>query len=258
MVVMNATTKNYQASAQRLRVCSYNIHKGFNAINSRFLLNNIRQAIQLSHADIVFLQEVIGENHRHADIYDDWIPEAQFEFLADTVWPHHAYGRNAIYDHGHHGNAILSRIPLLEHQNYDLSLLPRSHRGVLHTRTAEKVHLFCLHFGLLSQERQMQTQRLIRIIDRCTRLGEAVIIAGDFNDWNNRLSKQLKEALDLEDALSIQYGKPPATFPAIKPLLPVDRIYFRGLKLINAEVLMGHPWNKLSDHCAVVADFERC
>lgn len=252
---MNAPTLELTGNQTTLRVCSYNIHKGFNTGNRRFLLKKIREAIRLSHADILFLQEVVGENNHNARKIPEWIPESQFEFLADSVWPHHAYGRNAVYDHGHHGNAILSKYNLLEDNNFDLSILPKSHRGVLHTRTMDNLQLFCVHFGLLSAERRVQIKRLIKIIESRTSEHDAIIIAGDFNDWQSKLGKYLSDALMLKEALSTSAGKPVATFPAYAPMLPMDRIYFRGLELVTAKVLTGAPWKQLSDHCAVYAEF---
>ncbi len=44
--------------------------------------------------------------------------DSQFAFLADEIWPHFAYGKNAIYSAGHHGNAILSKHPILGIREY--------------------------------------------------------------------------------------------------------------------------------------------
>ncbi len=44
-----------------LRVCTYNIHKGFCATNRRSILQDLRHAIRTVDADLVFLQEVVGE-----------------------------------------------------------------------------------------------------------------------------------------------------------------------------------------------------
>lgn len=249
---MNSISNN---KLGQLRVCSYNIHKGFSTGNLRFLLQHIRDAVHLCHADIVFLQEVIGEHQGHASRVQDWIPESQFEYLADTLWQHHAYGKNAVYDHGHHGNAILSRFPLLSQHNYDISLFARSSRGVLHTRSENGLQLFCVHLGLLATERKIQLKKLIALIKSCTSDTDVIIIAGDFNDWSNTLGAKLKTALALEDAVLMVTGKPQATFPAFAPMLAVDRIYYRGLQLLDAKVLSGRPWSRLSDHCAVIADF---
>ena len=79
--------------------------------NRRFTLEKIRNSLRESNANVVFLQEVVGENTRQRKRISAWPDSNQMEFLADSVWEHYAYGKNAIYQHGHHGNAILSEIP---------------------------------------------------------------------------------------------------------------------------------------------------
>src|SRR5665647_3409505 len=77
--------------------------------------------LHLLDVDIVFLQEVQGEHAHHAAHVLNWPVAPQYEFLADEVWQDYAYGRNAIYDQGHHGNAILSRFPIISAENQDVS-----------------------------------------------------------------------------------------------------------------------------------------
>lgn len=73
----------------------------------------MRNTIQKYRVDLVLLQEVVGKHEKHTPT------TSQFEFLADGVWPHFAYGKNAVYDEGHHGNAILSLYPIVEWKNLD-------------------------------------------------------------------------------------------------------------------------------------------
>ena len=60
-------------------------------------------------ADIVFLQEVQDRNERLATHARLSRSGTQLDFLATGAYEHRAYGMNAVYPHGHHGNAILSR-----------------------------------------------------------------------------------------------------------------------------------------------------
>src|SRR5690349_17254196 len=96
----------------RLRVLSYNIHKGFGPGNIKFILKKIKEALRSIHPDLVFLQEVLGHHEIHQKNIKGWPEQSQFEFLAHELWPHFAYGRNAVYTNGHHGNAILSKHPI--------------------------------------------------------------------------------------------------------------------------------------------------
>jgi hypothetical protein len=56
----------------------------------------------------------------------------QHEFIADSVWHEVAYGKNAVSHHGHHGNAVLSRYPIIAHENLDISAHAFESRGLLH------------------------------------------------------------------------------------------------------------------------------
>lgn len=250
-----ASPTNQDSEASILRICSYNIHKGFSKRNKQFLLKGIRQAVRKTEADILFLQEVVGENNRPVKSQFHLPRESQWEFLADSIWHHQAYGKNAIYDHGHHGNALLSRFPLVAPRNVDVSLVPYSRRGVLHAKVKDDLHLFCIHFGLLALERKTQMKKLIQIIQKNVDDNSPIIIAGDFNDWRNKAGQFLQESLNVKEALFEINGQSQPTYPASSPFLPMDRIYYRGLHLQHAEVLAGEPWHQLSDHCAVYAEF---
>lgn len=237
-----------------MRVLSYNIHKGFSFGNTRYLLEEIRHSIRLVNADLVFLQEVVGENQRHHRRINNWAPQ-QFEYLADEIWPHYAYGKNALYSHGHHGNAILSQHPFESFHNVDVSLIPTSQRGILMGKTTSGIHLICLHFGLLEFERRQQVQQLYQQIEHSIPADAPLIMAGDFNDWRYQSHRTLMSGLKLKEAFCEKFGKPARTHPARLPLFAMDRIYYRNLELVDAEVLRGNPWNKLSDHCALYAEF---
>ena len=139
-------------SMDTFKVLSLNIHKGFSLNNRRFTLDKIRSELRATGSNIVFLQEVIGEHEKHRQSVEGWPESNQFEFLADSVWDHYAYGKNAIYQHGHHGNAILSELPFETSNNIDVSLLSFSQRGILHGILQNQVHVLCVHFGLLERE----------------------------------------------------------------------------------------------------------
>jgi endonuclease/exonuclease/phosphatase family metal-dependent hydrolase len=62
----------------------------------------------------------------------DWPPVPQYEFLADSIWPQYAYGKNVVYPHGDHGNAVMSKYPILYHRNHDASVEGPEKRGLLH------------------------------------------------------------------------------------------------------------------------------
>jgi len=246
----------------QVRVLTYNLHKGYSSGNRRFMLDSMRQRIEETHADIVFLQEIHGtaiksKKQQKKFSYPD---QPHFEYLADQVWPHYAYGQNAIYRKGDHGNAILSKYPFSSWENIDISIFPRSSRSILHgviEIPGQKVplHTLCVHLGLLEQERREQLRALTARIDSHVPHGEPLIIAGDFNDWRRRAETHLRHDLDLEELFVQLGGRHAQTFPIWAPMLCVDRIYYRGLTPTDCRCLNSGHWRDLSDHAALLGDF---
>ncbi len=137
---------------RRLRVATLNIHKGLSHFNRRMVIHELRDGLRALDADIVFLQEVQGLNQHHKLRFESCPPGGQHEFLAGEEWQH-VYGRNAIYDHGHHGNAILSRFPFVSFENHDVSDHRFERRGLLHCVVAvpgwrRNLHCVCVHLSL--------------------------------------------------------------------------------------------------------------
>ncbi|MFO7190107.1 MAG: endonuclease/exonuclease/phosphatase family protein [Pseudomonadota bacterium] len=241
-----------------LHVATYNIHKGFSQFNRRIVLHELRERLRATNADIVFLQEVQGEHVLHANRFAEWPQEPQYEFLADSVWTDHAYGRNAVYDHGHHGNAILSRYPIVSVENLDISSHPFESRGLLHCeihlpRQDVRVHCLCVHLALIEHGRRRQVNALIERIRETVPDDAPVIVAGDFNDWRNRVGPRLYEELGLQEVFRVRYGRSARSFPSRLPLFRLDRIYVRGFDIEHAEVHHGHVWSRISDHAMLTA-----
>lgn len=184
----------------------------------------------------------------------------QFEYLADEVWPHHAYGKNAVTTLSHHGNAILSKYPIQSFENIDISTNQHERRGLLHARVhvpeADKtLDLINLHLNLLHWGRRKQVAQLVERVGQTVSSGEPLIIAGDFNDWPNKLSDPLQESLGLQEVFLQEEGRCAKTFPSFLPILKLDRIYFRNLEVAQVVRFSGKPWSQLSDHLAIAADF---
>lgn len=257
----------------KLRIATYNIHKGVSAFGSRPRILALKPAIDALRAELVFLQEVQGRHDLHAARHAHWPSQAQHDFLAGASH-HSAYGMNAVYDHGHHGNALLSRFPILSSSNTDVSDHAFEQRGILHcvlSTPKAAVHCYVVHLGLFAAGRRRQTEGLIATIEASAPPAAPIIIAGDFNDWRNHLSEALRSRLGVTEVFDDGAPKPglgdylrslggrgpkamPArTFPAALPLLRLDRIYVRGFTVESAEVLHGALWAKLSDHAPIVA-----
>lgn len=245
-----------------LRIATFNIHKGVTSFNARLVLHEQRELIRRLQADIVFLQEVRGEHTLHQRRFSRWPDAGQHEYLADSIWSDSAYGRNAVYPAGHHGNALLSKFPITRWENIDVSAHPVEQRGLLHCELAipgwdRELHCICVHLGLFSRWRRQQLHRLRTRIESVVPPEAPVIIAGDFNDWRVKAGQTLAEGLHLREVFEHGHGKPARSFPSLLPLLRLDRIYVRGFHIQQAQIHGGAAFARVSDHAALSAILTR-
>lgn len=242
----------------KIKILSYNIHKGFTLGNRKFILDKIKDSIKMVEPDIVCLQEIMGET-KSSKKHPNWVSNPQFEFLADKVWQHCAYEKNAINSYGNHGNAILSKYQLTKSSNTDISSSALEKRGVLYTKllipNTNGIHLFCTHLSLLKKDRIKQISQIKQIIKTHCKANEPIIFAGDFNDWDLAVHNELTK-IGFQESFNTLFKSLPKTFPSSHPFLKLDRVYFKNLKTISALALSGPPWNKLSDHLAILVEFE--
>jgi endonuclease/exonuclease/phosphatase family metal-dependent hydrolase len=244
--------------APQLTVMTVNIHKGFTSFNRKFMLPELRDAVRKVGADIVFMQEVLGTHEEHGKKIEHWPDGPHYEFLADSIWPQFAYGRNMVYPKGHHGNAIMSKFPIVEYQNHDVSVLGPEKRGLLHCvlkvpSFQKEVHAICVHLGLAESHRQHQLQLLCEITRTEMPPDAPLIVAGDFNDWRRRANDVLADGAGLREIFVSTYGESAKTFPSIFPVLSLDRIYVRNCSVHLPMVLPRKPWSHLSDHAPLAA-----
>jgi len=243
-------------AVHQLRIITVNTHKGFTPLNRRFILPELRDAVRTLGADLVFLQEVLGTHQSHARRFRNWPPTPQYEFLADSMWPDFAYGRNAVYPEGDHGNALLSKFPILRYENLDASIAGVEERGLLHSVLDvpghREVHAICVHLGLREAHRRQQLELLCRLLDSLPPLAP-VIVAGDFNDWRVR-ADDILAGRGLVEAFVNAYGAPARSFPARWPLLRLDRVYVRNATSHSPQVLLRRPWSHLSDHAPLLVE----
>ncbi|MEO7007595.1 MAG: endonuclease/exonuclease/phosphatase family protein [Caldimonas sp.] len=247
-----------------LRVATYNIHKGVRGVGprKRLEIHNLVLGIEALDTDLVFLQEVRRINRSAARHFPDthigWPRMPQAEYLAPEGYDV-AYHTNAVTRDGEHGNALLSRWPLGDIGHHDVSDHRFEQRGLLHVPVqwnGVKINAIVAHFGLMHASRMRQVQRLSAFIEATVPHDELLIVAGDFNDWGDRLDPSMI-ACGLKRAAVP--GEAPVrhnTFPSRIPIFSMDRIYARGLHCLSASVPRGAAWARMSDHLPLVAELE--
>ena len=266
----------------KLRVATYNIHKGVMGLRQKVRIHDVRLALSAIDADIVFLQEVQDRNERLAK--RKGYPEGtQLDYLCTGSYLHRAYGMNAVYPHGHHGNAIVSRHEIGVFLNHDISDHVLEKRGLLHAvshfkgrRGSVEIHLINTHFGLTKRSRVRQATFLVDFVRSEVPAGAPLIIAGDFNDWQRAADQVMHDELDVVEVASEfnrRHGRPrlmdrllpwrepkraqvARTFPSVMPWLMLDRIYVRGFQVHDVRVPKGIEWSQRSDHMPLIADLE--
>jgi len=253
-----------QHTSQVLRVATYNIHKGVRGIGARKRLeiHNLGLGIEALDADLVFLQEVRLFHARDARRFDQtwlgWPDKGQAEFLAPEGYEA-AYRSNAITRDGEHGNALLSRWPIGDIGHHDVSDHRFEQRGLLHVPVVWQgltLHAVVAHLGLIHSSRVRQVQRLAEFIEAEVPAGEAVLVAGDFNDWGERLDGPM-QAMGLARAVAPE-GRVSQrlTFPSRVPVFSLDRVYTRGFRCLNTTVPRGTAWARMSDHLPLLVELE--
>ncbi|HSV54439.1 MAG TPA: endonuclease/exonuclease/phosphatase family protein [Burkholderiaceae bacterium] len=238
-----------------LRVATYNIHKGVQGFGParRLEIHNLGQAVEQLDADIVCLQEVRKLHRREEQYFTRWPELPQAEFLAPEGYQS-VYQTNAVTRHGEHGNAVLSRWPVVSHRHEDMSDHRFEQRGLLHVHVlahGRPVHVIVLHLGLIPASRARQVAQLQQYVEREVPRRDALLVGGDFNDWGGKL-RQAMNAMRLKDF----EGERQSTYPARLPLAQLDYVYARGLKPTGVTVPRGRVWWRMSDHLPLIAEFK--
>lgn len=238
-----------------MRVLTYNIHKGIGGLDRTYDLDRVVAILQHCNADVVLLQEVDHGAKRSAY-------HQQSHLLAEALdMPFVAVGINHhLRTTGGYGNVTLSRWPILGEFNMDLTQRLRKRRGALYTRIDTPdlgpLNVLNFHLGLIHVERVRQVRRMLGSPCVTASPLEPALIAGDSNDWRGRICQKLMKPQGFSEVGVDLAGQRVRTFPAVRPMLSLDRIYFRHLtphRLLDLDhEYVGHA----SDHRPLVVDFQ--
>ena len=100
----------------RLRVVTWNIHKGIGGIDRLYRLERVIAALRALSPDLALLQEV-SDDFPRSRFHD------QAEMLSEALGMRHmAFHPEHRFDMGGYGNAILSRWPLYDVHHIDLTI----------------------------------------------------------------------------------------------------------------------------------------
>ena len=224
---------------------SYNVHSCVGT-DGRLAPERVLAVLDELRADIIGLQEV-GSRSGGTGI-DQFAHLAQATGMAAVEGPIPSGHRS-----GRYGNALLSRLPLLETRLLDLSQAGREPRGAIVARLdlggGRRLRVVNSHLGLRAAERSRQVGRLLEVLDE-TDDGGPTVFLGDFNEWVP-YSWRLRR-------IRQRFGRAPrpVTFPSTLPVLALDRIWFSpGLTVTRLAAHRSKLARRASDHLPVVADF---
>lgn len=220
-------------------IATYNIHRCVGS-DRRFAPERIIEVLKELNADIIALQEV---ESRVATGFDT------LGRLANALGMHAIAGPTLQCRGAHYGNALLTRLDILNRRSIDISVSGCEPRGAIEARLRCDGRVFCVvatHLGLRPSERRQQVQQLLNLF-RPELQGPAALL-GDINEWYlwGRPLRWLH--------LYFKNTAAPRTFPARWPVFALDRIWIRPhAALARLEAHVSPASRVASDHLPVKA-----
>lgn len=226
-----------------LRVLTWNVHSCIGA-DGRLDPGRVREHIRAIDPDIAALQEVDSRRDRRDG----------FDLLGDCLGKntsdHRAEVRTVRTPDGDYGHMLLSRWPITAWREHDVTFGSREPRSMIEATIESelgRINVLCMHLGLGRRERRRQALTIEALAEADNR---PTVVMGDFNEPTGRgpvahiLSRSFRSA-----------GRR-RTWPSLRPLLPLDRIWFEPtLSLVRSEVRLEA--RRASDHLPLWADLRR-
>ncbi len=236
----------------RLRTLSYNIHKCIGGVDRRYDPDRIVEVIHKLDVDVAMLQEVDGGAARSNR-------DHQVDLLAERLGLRYRtwFPNVDVRGGGQYGNAILSRYPIIESTNLDLTIRFKKRRSALHAVLRVRhdgvdrtVHVYNMHLGLARYERRRQLRMFLDSHPfQNLHHDTPIVVGGDLNDVYGGLGELLAPA----GFRGIE--RRPLTFPAWGPMRALDAIFVRGamdfLRLARCDSELAR---RASDHRPLVAE----
>ncbi len=255
LIVVCVGGANAQAEPEgtRLRVLCYNIHYG-QGTDGNYDVPRLARVIAAVKPDLVALQEIDVGVRRSGRVH-------QARWLAELTGMAVRFGPTQHYEGGLFGNAVLTRLPILDVAIHPLPYTEATAEQVTYPRGAIAVTVRApdnqpLRFVSTHFQHNVAEDRLAEAaeINRLFASDDAIptILAGDINAPPdsppvNELLQQWTNAIDDTASPSVPAGKPNAR---------IDYIFYRpasAFELLDTQVI-AEP--VASDHRPVFAEFE--
>ena len=229
---------------RRLTVASYNVHRWAGVRGgSAYDPGRAGAVIDELGADVLALQEVLRPTD-HAD------PLAA---LARRLGFHLAFVVTRIHRRGALGNAVLSRWPLAGALAVDLSFGRLERRAALAVQVGDgqrSLRVAATHLALVDRTRRRQVEMLL---DHPLLADGPTVLVGDMNAW-----RPTKASRALDDHFERRHHNAdwPASYPSVRPVLALDRLYARGAAVVSLATHGGEAARRGSDHLPIVAEID--
>lgn len=224
-----------------LNVATYNVHRCV-GVDRRCDPARVARVLDELDCELIGLQEVDTRPGRGHE-------SLQLDYLAAKTGMHAVPGLTIVRHDGHYGNALLTRLPVLEVRRHDLSCRGCEPRGALEVQLeahGQRLRVLVTHLGLRPGERRRQVRVLMEVLGRDAE--RPLLVLGDMNEWFpiGRPIRWLDGHLGVAPALR--------SFPSRWPVFALDRIWIRPRDRLMSAHVHATPLARIaSDHLPVKA-----
>ncbi len=225
---------------RHFRVATYNVHRWGGRTGRALMPARALRVIRELHADVLALQEVLLP----------WNNSNPLTRLAAALGMQVIFGATRRHRDGVLGNALLTRWTAYHVEQCHLSQTPWKYRGAIigsyRPWSGQELCVIATHLALGARTRDHQVRWLLNHPRLHT---GPLVLLGDLNAWCPTPATRA-----LAHACGHSPRQPwPRTFPSSAPLLALDRIYTREIRVVDLQAHATSAARQASDHLPVVA-----
>ncbi len=236
----------------QLRVLTYNIHHG-EGMDGQFDYERLAAVIKAQKPDLVALQEVDNKTRRASGV-------DQAKVLGDLTGMASVFGVAMAYSGGEYGEAVLTRLPILETRNaplpYTMGNEPRSALMVRVRIGPRGRSLWFIGTHLDHTRNPADRLAQAREINRLVALESEglFILAGDLNATPE--TEVMSTFYEMWTDAAVVAGNPQPTIPSDSPRRRIDYILYRPVEKFRVIEMQVLHEPVASDHAPVLAVLE--